>query len=88
MHNNGDYRTCSSEDLIADRKTHTHTQTDTLIAILRSPAEGRRNYAVHTVRYCEQTARTIIVFPKCLRARYTSVYSVEYSLLDRDDIAQ
>jgi len=28
-------RTCSSEDMIADRQTHGHT--DTLITILRSP---------------------------------------------------
>ena len=35
-------RTCSIEDMIADRQTHRHidTQTDTLITILRSPVGG------------------------------------------------
>ena len=38
-HKNGEDRTCSSENMIVDRQTHTHTdtQTDTLITILRSP---------------------------------------------------
>jgi len=42
--NFGEDRTCSSGDMIADRETHTHTQTDrqtdTFIAILRSPIGG------------------------------------------------
>ena len=35
----GEDRTCSPEDMIADKQTHTQTdrQTDTLITILRSP---------------------------------------------------
>ena len=42
----GEDRTCSSEDMIADRQTNKHTdrqtdrQTDTLITILRSPTAG------------------------------------------------
>jgi len=32
---------CSSEDVIADKKTHTDTQTDTLITILDSSIAGR-----------------------------------------------
>ena len=41
MHEKFSYdRTCSSGDMIADRQTHTDTQTDTLIAILRSPIGG------------------------------------------------
>ena len=44
MHKNlGEDRTYSSEDMIADRQTNTHTQTqtDTLIAILRAPLSRR-----------------------------------------------
>ena len=37
----GEDRTCSSGDMIADRRTHTDRQTDTLIAILRAPYRGR-----------------------------------------------
>jgi len=39
----GEDRTCTSEDMIADRQTHTdtHRQTDTFITILRSPTDGR-----------------------------------------------
>ena len=33
-------RTCSSEDMIADRRKHTYRQTDTLITLLRSPIGG------------------------------------------------
>jgi len=38
----GEDRTCSSEDMIADRQ-HTHTQTDMLITILCAPLWGRSN---------------------------------------------
>jgi len=44
MHKNlGEDRTYSSEDMIADRQTNTHTQTqtDTLITILRAPLSRR-----------------------------------------------
>jgi len=36
----GEDRVCSSGDMIADRQTHTHRQTDTLITILRAPLSG------------------------------------------------
>jgi len=36
----GEDRTCSSEDMIADRQTHTDRQTDTLITILLSLIVG------------------------------------------------
>jgi len=41
-----DDQTCSSEDMIADRQTYTHRQTDTLITILCSPIRGRVKTAV------------------------------------------
>ena len=48
-------RTCSSEDMIAGRQTHTHThtQTDALIAILRSPiGDGVTNsITTYTISY-------------------------------------
>ena len=41
MHENfGEDRTCSSEDMIADRQTHADTHTYMLITILRSPIGG------------------------------------------------
>ena len=39
MQNIGKDRTCTSGDMLADRQTH--TQTDTVITILRSPNRGR-----------------------------------------------
>ena len=49
----GEDRMCSSEDMIADRQTHTHRQTDrqtdTLITILRSD-QGRINQWAHWAR--------------------------------------
>ena len=40
-------RTCSSEDMIADKHTHTDRQTDTLITILRSATGGGVTTRVH-----------------------------------------
>jgi len=40
MHKKFEDETSSSEDMIADRQTHTHKQTDTLITIFRSPIGG------------------------------------------------
>jgi len=48
----GEDWTCSSEDMIVDRQTHTQTHTDTAITIIRSPIDG----GVHTHTHTHLTA--------------------------------
>ena len=60
----GEDRTCSSEDMVTDRQTHTDRQTDTLITILCSllPYRGRSN----NCRYCCCYSYSVLLLLLCL----------------------
>ena len=66
----GEDRTCSSEDTIADRQTHTdtHTQTDTLITILRSRIGSGVIIGISVAQNCRLLSQVLKNFPETLQA--------------------
>ena len=88
---------CSSEDMIVDKQTHTHThrQTDTLITILRLPIWWRSNETsattashahTHTDR---QTTRThnVSTGPICrTNARFMTHVTCRLTAKNRDQL--